>query len=234
MATKRTEFTSGVLEVIPLQIGIIPFGLVYGILAIESGMTVLQTCLLSIILFGGASQIVFVQLVASATPASIIFASVSTINLRHILYSLSVSQRLNWLPLGWRIILAYLLTDEAYAISIRRFNNRPPSPNMHYHLLGTGLVLFITWQLSTIGGVLLGKTIPDYLQLDFAVPLSFIAILVPIIRVRSEIIAALIAGLVAIMFHELRWNLWLICATFSGIMAGLITEYLRHGGWDRR
>lgn len=135
MTSAFDEFKRGVLDELPLQIGIFPFGLVYGILGVESGMSVLETCLLSVILFGGASQIVFTQLLASTTPAGVILATVSTINLRHLLYGLSIGGYLRSLPLRWRILLAYLLTDEAYAMSIARFRGMPASPFMHYHCL---------------------------------------------------------------------------------------------------
>ena len=226
MTTAFEEFKRGLLDEMPLQIGIFPFGLVYGILGVESGMSILETCLLSVILFGGASQIVFAQLLASATPAGVILASVSTINLRHLLYGLSIASYLKNLPLRWRFLLAYLLTDEAYAMSIVRFRGQPPSPFMHYHLLGTGSLLFIVWQISTVSGALLGTTVPETLQLGFAVPLSFIAVLAPLIKRRAEIIAAFSAGATALILHDMVWNLWLICAAIVGIGSGWAVSYL--------
>ena len=133
----NSSSTPGVLEELPLQLGVAPFGLVFGILGIESGLSPIQTISLSLILFGGASQIVFAQLVAAATPFGIILSSVTMINLRHVLYGLSMASYLRKLPIYWRVLLAYLLTDEAYAVSIRRFSQQPPSRYMHFHLLGT-------------------------------------------------------------------------------------------------
>ena len=220
MTSAFDEFKRGVCDEMPLQVGIFPFGLVYGVLGVESGMSVLETCLLSVILFGGASQIVFTQLLASTTPAGVILATVSTVNLRHLLYGLSIGAYLRSLPLRWRILLAYLLTDEAYAMSIARFRGMPASPFMHYHLLGTGSLLFIVWQLSTICGAFLGTAVPESLQLGFAVPLSFIAVLAPVIKRRAEIIAAFSAGATALLLHDMAWNLWLICAAIVGILSG--------------
>ena len=225
MTSAFDEFKRGVLDEMPLQIGIIPFGLIYGVLGVESGMSVLETCLLSVVLFGGASQIVFTQLLASTTPAGVILATVSTINLRHLLYGLSIGGYLRSLPLRWRILLAYLLTDEAYAMSIARFRGMPASPFMHYHLLGTGLLLFIVWQLSTICGAFLGTAVPESLQLGFAVPLSFIAVLAPVIKRRAEIFAAFSAGATALLLYDMAWNLWLICAAIAGILSGWAFSY---------
>ena len=222
--TRRSEFWTGIKEELPLQIGIIPFGLVFGILGLEAGLSFWQTILMSSILFGGASQIVFTQLVATGTPAPVLISSVSTINLRHVLYSMSIASYINTLPLKWRILLGYLLTDEAYAVSIKRFQNQPASPFMHYHLLGTGLTLWVVWQASTITGALAGTSIPDSWQLGFAVPLTFLAIVAPNIKVRSDLAAALAAGISAMLLQALPWNLWLIAAALIGIATGLIVS----------
>ena len=153
--------------------GVIPFGLVFGVIGIESGLTSLQTILLSSILFGGASQVVFAQLWAGGVPALILGSSVCVINIRHVLYSASVASYLKHLSLGWRLLLGYLLTDEAYAVSIRRFTNGYPGKFQHFHLLGSGSLLWASWQTSTIAGVFVGETIPETWSLSFAIPLNF-------------------------------------------------------------
>lgn len=224
--TAWQEFNAGIIEELPLQIGIIPFGLVFGILGVESGLSPVQTICLSVILFGGASQIVFAQLVASGTPFGIILASVTTINLRHTLYGLSMAVYLRELPLSWRLGLAYLLTDEAYAVSVRRFSQQSPSPYMHFHLLGTGLTLHLFWQASTISGVVIGQTLPDTLSLGFVIPLTFIAILAPVVKRPAEMVAACCATAVVFASYHLPWNLWLILAALAGIVGGLATERL--------
>ena len=233
--TKIQEFVSGLLDELPLQAGIIPFGMVYGILGIESGMTVWQTFLLSSVLFGGASQIVFTQLISSSTPPAIIVSTIGAINARHLLYSTSMLGYLSHLPLRWRVLLAYLLTDEAYAVSIRRFSERPHNANMHYHLLGSGLLLFSVWQASTLAGIVLGAAIPAQLELGFAIPLSFLAIVLPLLKMRAEIIAAIIAGGVALISQGLPFNSWLLLAAISGIIAGIMAEkYLPHSEQENR
>ena len=154
--SRSREFWSGVRAELPLQLGVAPFGLVFGVLGLASGLTPLQTILLSSILFGGASQVVFAQLWGAGVPAPVVGASVSVVNLRHILYSASIASYLRALPLRWRIPLAYLLTDEAYAVTIDRLRNAPASPFQHYHLLGTGLTLWVCWQITTVTGVIFG------------------------------------------------------------------------------
>ena len=223
-----SEFWAGVRDEVPLIFGVAPFGLVFGVLGLESGLTPWQTILMSSILFGGASQIVFAQLWAAGVPPLVVGGSVSVINMRHILYSASIAAYLRHLPLRWRILIGYLLTDEAYAISIRRFQHDPPGPNQHFHLLGSGMLLWTSWQFSTIFGVLVGGTIPDSWSLSFAIPLTFIAIVAPILKTRADLAAATTAGTIAIIGQPLPWNLWLITAAIGGILAGWLVSRLNH------
>jgi len=220
------EFWLGVRQELPLQLGVIPFGLVFGVLGMASGLTGLQTILLSSILFGGASQVVFAQLWAAGVPPLVVGGSVGVVNLRHVLYSASMAQYLKHLPLGWRILLGYLLTDEAYAVSIKRFQDGPQTPHQHYHLLGTGVTLWVAWQLSTIAGVIAGTTIPDAWSLSFAIPLTFIALVAPSIHLRADLVACLVAALLSLLCQPLPWKSWIIVAAFGGIAAGWLTHYL--------
>ena len=221
---KWTIFKQGVLEELPLQLGVFPFGVIYGIMAIESGLSPLQSFFLSSIIFGGASQILFVQLVSSATPVSIIISSVAAINSRHFLYGISMMEFLKHLSLSWRLLLAYLLTDEAYAVSIRKFVGEPSNQFLHYHLLGTGLTLFITWQISTLTGIMIGGNLPQFLDLQFIIPLTFIAIVVPMINSISIFCAALSSSISALIFSNLDLNFWIIISAIVGLIIGTITS----------
>jgi len=224
-STSRShEFWSGVRAELPLQLGVAPFGLVFGVLGLASGLTPLQTILLSSILFGGASQVVFAQLWGAGVPAPVVGASVSVVNLRHVLYSASIAGYLRALPLRWRVPLAYLLTDEAYAVTIDRLRNDPPSPFQHYHLLGTGLTLWVCWQITTVTGVIFGATIPDSWSLSFAIPLTFIALVAPAIRRRADLAACVTAGLLAVIGQPLPWKSWIILAAVGGILAGWLVH----------
>ena len=220
------EFWQGVRDELPLMFGVIPFGLVFGVIGTESGLTSVQTILLSSILFGGASQVVFAQLWAGGVPAFILGSSVCVVNIRHVLYSASVASYLQHLSLGWRLLLGYLLTDEAYAVSIRRFTNGYPGKFQHFHLLGSGSLLWASWQTSTIAGVFVGETIPETWSLSFAIPLTFIAVIAPIMRTRAQIATAISAGSLAIVGEPLPWNLWLVIATLGGIASGWLVKHL--------
>ena len=173
------EFLRGIGDQLPLQLGVVPFGLVFGVLGIASGLSPLQTILMSSIVFGGASQVVCATLGHGCIAPD-----------RWVLccghqFAPHAIQRGGCkvfapLSLRWRIILGYLLTDEAFAISIKRFETTDRPELAHYHLLGSGLTLWVCWQIATVVGVLAGATIPDELNLGFAIPLTFMALVLPI------------------------------------------------------
>ena len=217
------EFWKGVLAQIPVQLGVVPFGLVFGVLGIASELTALQTILMSSIIFGGASQVVFAQLWSIGASPIVTGGSVAIINSRHIIYSANISKYISVLSLRWRLALGYLLTDEAFAISFQEFENR--NRFAHYHLLGGGLTLWVFWQISTVTGVFLGANIPTYLNLEFAIPLTFIAIILPRLKSIAQISTAVTAGIIAIFGQEIPYGLWIIVASISGMfIGGLINQ----------
>ena len=220
------EFKAGVKDGLPLQLGILPFGVVFGVLGVESGLTPYQTFFMSSLLFAGTSQIIFAQLMALATPVIILLGSVAALNARHLLYSASISEYLRDKPLRWRIVLAYLLTDEAYAVSILRYRQKPHNEMMHYHLLGSGILLWSVWQIATLIGVLAGNAIPEELSLGFVIPLIFMAITLPLIKSRVEVATIGTSTACVFAFAHLPYNLWLLIAALAGIAAGTLTSVL--------
>ena len=224
---KKIEvFKQGIFEELPLQLGVFPFGIIYGIMAIESGLTPMQAFLMSSIIFGGASQVAFVQLISNNIPFGVIVTTVGAINSRHFLYSISMMEYLQSLSLKWRIVLAYLLTDESYAISIKRFINEPTTSFLHFHLLGTGITLFLSWQTSTLMGVLLGSDLPQFLDLQFIIPLTFIAIIVPMINSISSFFVVIASAFSGLILKSLDINFWIIISGIIGVVIGLASSKL--------
>ncbi|MBD33848.1 MAG: branched-chain amino acid ABC transporter permease [Dehalococcoidia bacterium] len=227
--TKFSEFKNGCLQEIPLQLGVFPFGIAYGILGIEVGLTNIQTYLLSIIIFAGVSQIVFAQLVSTFTPSFMIVGTIGIVNLRHILYGVSLSSYLKKLSLKWRIILSYLITDEAFAISYKRFSEEKKTKYMHFHLLGSGITLWTSWQISTLIGIFIGPSIPNSLNLEYVIPLSFIAIVVVSINTKIKLIIFIMSALLSILLRDLPWNLWIITSALISIIIGVLISNFRKG-----
>ena len=225
--TKFSEFKNGCLQEIPLQLGVFPFGIAYGILGIEVGLTNIQTYLLSIIIFAGVSQIVFAQLFSTFTPSFIIVGTIGIVNLRHILYGVSLSSYLKKLSLKWRIILSYLITDEAFAISYKRFSEGKKTKYMHFHLLGSGITLWTSWQISTLIGIYIGPSIPNSLNLEYVIPLSFIAVVVVSINTKIKLIVFIMSALLSILLKDLPWNLWIITSALMSIIIGVLISNFR-------
>jgi 4-azaleucine resistance transporter AzlC len=222
------EFWSGARAVAPLLLGVAPFGLVYGVLAIASGIPPAAAMAMSSLVFAGSAQFLLAQLFAAGAPWLVMVASVGLVNLRHALYSASVAPKLGHLSAGWKAALAYLLTDEAYAATLPRLDGAP-GPHRHWHLLGAGLGLWASWQLSTAAGIALGAQIPRNLPLDFALPVTFIAIVVPMIRSKPAVAAAVVAGAVSLFTAGWPHKLGLVASAISGIAVGAWVDVRRRG-----
>jgi len=224
MTQNKTLFWAGVRAVLPLLIGGFPFGMIYGALALNAGLSIAAAQMMSSIVFAGSAQFVTTQLMHEAAPVFLIVLTIAIVNLRHMLYSASLAPYLKTLSLRWKILLAYLLTDEAYAPTIINYEKEGVTPSSHWFLLGAGFTLWFEWQMSTALGIFLGATIPESWPLDFALPLTFIAMVVPILKDKPVVVAALSAGFVAILTYSLPYKLGLILAALVGIVIGTILE----------
>ena len=215
-----SAFLLGVRALLPMLLGVAPFGVIYGVVALQSGIPPLAAFLMSSLVFAGSAQFLLAQLVGTGAPLLLSVGAVGLINLRHALYSASVAPVLHALPRRWKLLLAYLLTDEAYAAAIPHLLGNPKSPVAHWILFGAGFALWAGWQLSTLAGVLVGTQLPPDLGLDFALPLTFIAIVVPLIDSRARLAAALVAGGVAVLLAGLPYKTGLFVAALAGLAAG--------------
>ncbi len=218
------EFFYGVKAEIPILIGVIPFGMIYGVLAIDAGLRPALAQAMSAIVFAGSSQFISTQMFAAGSPGVMIVLTVAVVNLRHLLYSASIAPYVVGLSRPWKLLLAYLLTDEAYAVSITHYRQPGELQYRHWFFLGAGLALWGSWQASTAAGIFLGSVIPADWPLDFTLALTFIALLVPGLKDKPNIITAITAGVVAVLTYNLPYKLGLILAAIVGIAAGLWME----------
>ncbi|RPI22866.1 MAG: branched-chain amino acid ABC transporter permease, partial [Chloroflexota bacterium] len=218
MLSPRREFLNGIRAELPILVGVIPFGLIYGVLALSAGIPPASAQAMSAVVFAGSAQFVAAELFGAATPGLVIVITAGIINLRHALYSASIEPYIRHLKPRWKWLLAYLLTDEAYAIAITRYRQEP-SPadcqaseisNSHWFFLGAGLALWSTWQISTAVGIFLGTQVPASWSLDFTLALTFIALVVPALKDRPSLAAAVSAGLVAVAAAGLPFRLGLV------------------------
>jgi 4-azaleucine resistance transporter AzlC len=224
MSEQMKNFWAGVRSEIPLLIGVFPFGMIYGALALNAGLSKFASQMMSSIVFAGSSQFVTAQLVHESAPGFVIVLTIAVVNLRHMLYSASLAPHLASLSTRWKILLSYLLTDEAYAPTILQYEKGGVQPYTHWFLFGAGLALWTTWQISTAFGIFLGTAIPESWSLDFALPLTFIAMVVPVLKGRPYVAAALSAGFTALAANALPFRLGLILAALVGIIVGTVLE----------
>jgi 4-azaleucine resistance transporter AzlC len=224
LVSRRSEFFAGVRAQLPLLLGVAPFGMAYGAYAVKSGISSGLAQAMSVIVFAGASQFVGVRLIVRDVPAAVIVLTVLLVNLRHMLYSASLAPYVEHLERRWRWLLAYLLTDEAYATAISRYRSAGITHRGHWFLLGAAVALWVTWQFSTALGVFVGAAVPDSWSLDFALPLTFIALLVPTLGQRSAVAAAAVAGIIAVVGFRWPYGVGLIAAAAAGMVAGIALD----------
>ena len=222
MKSNFKTFLKGVTDVSPLMIPVIPFGLIFGVLSIDIGFSPLATLGMSIIVFGGASQIILLQLFSGGASSLVIISSVGAVNSRHLLYGAVVSEHLSDLKLFWKILISYFLVDQAFARSNEYFKNNNNS-NKYFHLIGGGVTCWIIWQTTTFLGIVVGSFIPEKLGLSFAVPLTFLALLVNDFRKLLNLAVIIISGLVATLgYNYIPYKAYVIVAGLTGLLVAMI------------
>lgn len=215
-------FLKGIIDVSPLMIPVVPFGLIFGILAIDIGFSPLATMGMSLIIFGGASQIILLQLFSGGASSLVIISSVGAVNSRHLLYGAVVSEHVSDLKLIWKIIISYFLIDQAFAVSNEYFKKNHEK-NKYFHLIGAGFTCWIIWQSTTFLGIILGAAIPEKLGLNFAVPLTFLAILVNDFRKMINVIVIIVSGLVALFgYNYIPYKAYVIVAALTGLLTAFV------------
>jgi 4-azaleucine resistance transporter AzlC len=216
------QFVSGVKAISPILLGMIPFSMVAGIAAADIGLSPGYALAMSVMVFAGAAQLAALQLLSSGAPFWVIVMTAWMINLRFMLYSASIAPYLKRLPTRWKTLLAYLLTDQAYAVSVIEFERHAVFDNRHWFYFSASLMMWLVWQVGTLTGALLGSQLPESWSLDFAIPLVFIALVVPALKDRPAIAAAFVSGLVASLAAGLPFNLGLPVAVVLGILTGML------------
>jgi len=219
----RAEFALGIRAFVPLIMANLPFGMICGAAGVAAGLTPWQAFAMSWVIFAGSAQIAATQLLAGGAPLAVIVATAAVINLRFMMYSASVAPYLDRLGKRWQIVLAYLITDQAFALGILHYMRPGERRYRHWYLFGLSAATWLCWQAATIAGILLGRLIPADWSMDFIVPLTFIAIVVPLFSNRAMMIAGLAGGAAAVLL-VLPLKLNLIAAAVIGIGAGMLAD----------
>ena len=225
MINRIKIFFKGVCDVSPLMIPVVPFGIIFGVLSIDLGLTPITTIAMSIIIFGGASQIIFLQLFSTGASSIVILSSVGAVNSRHLLYGAVLSEHMSNFKIIWKIIISYFLVDQAFAVS-NTFLKKSNDKDRVFHVFGAGATCWIVWQTTTLIGIFLGSIIPEKLGLSFAVPLTFIALLVYDFGKLKNVIVIIVSGLIATLGYQIiPFKAYVIVAAVSSLfIAAILTK----------
>ncbi|MEM9228280.1 MAG: AzlC family ABC transporter permease [Pseudomonadota bacterium] len=226
MNTPRSAFLSGLTAGLPFVIVVIPFAVLFGVVATEAGLDLLQTMAMSFLVIAGASQFVAVQLLVDQAPTLIILATALAVNMRMVMYSASIAPHLGPAPLWQRAVVAYVLVDQSYGVSIKRFEESPTLnvPEKVAYFFGAMAVIWPLWYLGTLVGALVGEAIPPEYALDFAVPITFIALFSPMLKSAAHVAAALVSVVLALALAWMPFSLGLIVAGLVAMFTGALVE----------
>ncbi|MCP1675948.1 4-azaleucine resistance transporter AzlC [Natronocella acetinitrilica] len=223
---RRRATMAGFRAIGPMLPGVVPFGMTAGIAALEAGLGPAVGIGLSIIVFAGAAQLVIAQLIGDGALPIIVVLTALVINLRMVMYSASLAPYFGNLSMAWKTTIAYLLTDQAYAVSITRFMAGLDRKLRPWYYLGVAAPIWTVWLTATVLGVWVGAAIPEAWQIGFALPLVFLVLLVPVVRSRPSVIAAAVGGSVAVIAYSAPYHLGLTLGAIAGVVSGVMAESL--------
>ncbi|WP_233554018.1 AzlC family ABC transporter permease [Halococcus sp. IIIV-5B] len=224
----RHDLVAGAKATAPLLLGVLPFGLIVGVTASNVGLSPVEMVGMSVLVFAGAAQLAAIDLMGQGAPVAVVVMTAVVMNVRHTMYSASIAPYFRRLsgPAKWAS--AYFLNDETYAVAITEFRNSGPDVQHHKRFyLGSGVAMLTTWVVSTALGIVLGANLPAGLSLEFAIPLTYLALLFTTLDDRSTVVAALVAAGVSLVAAVLPFNLSLVAAALVGIAAGVAVEVYR-------
>jgi 4-azaleucine resistance transporter AzlC len=225
-ATRWVEFWRGVRDSFPLVVGAVPFGIIFGALSANAGLSAAGAIAMSLCVFAGSAQFIAVGLVGAGTAWPMIVLTTFVVNFRHLLYTATLLPYLKRLPHHWQAILAFGLTDETFAVSVGRWRQPDAWAYGQWYQLGSMLFMYINWNICTVIGVVAGKVLGDVggWGLDFAMVAAFIGMVLPYMKNKSSYATVFAAGVGALVFFNLPYHLGMMIAALLGIAAGVLAE----------
>ena len=227
MLSKKQLFSRGMLDIAPHMLSVIPFGIICGAIGVDLGFNPYLVYAMSIIIFGGASQIVFLQLLSGGASSLVAVTSVGVINSRHLLYGAVLPEYLEKLSLIKKLLISYVVVDQGFAESNKFFKKNKTEQYLHYHLLGTGITMWVCWQIATLAGIILGSFVPEELGLKFAIPLTFIAIVVQDLKKIDHVIVMLVCGISSLLFFEAPFKSYILISPVIALFVAALLLRLK-------
>jgi len=223
MKSQQQDFIDGARDALPILLGVVPFAMICSVAAVSVGLTATEAIGMNFIVFAGASQLAVLQLMGEGAVWLVMILTAWVINLRFTMYSATLAPYLQKEPLARKAPFAYILSDQAFGVTMSHFANEVPT-NPAWYYYGVAAAIWVTWNISAIVGALLGTLVPESWGLDFAFPLSFMALMFAALKDRPAVLAAVVGGLSAILARGLPYNLGLVLAALLGIGAGVLAE----------
>lgn len=226
MSNARTHFVAGFRGGLPFLLVLIPFSMLFGVLAVEAGLELDQTMAMTALVIAGAAQFTAIQLISDNAPLLVVLVTALAVNLRMAMYSASLAPHLGQAPLWQRAFVAYALVDQTYGTSITYFQEKPGLELRDKLAFYTGTVLAVCplWYVFTFVGAVAGSAIPEAFALDFAVPITFLALVAPQLKSLAHVSAALVSVVLALALAWIPFSLGLLVAAFFAMLTGAAVE----------
>lgn len=224
--TPAQAFRHGMVQSLAFLIVIVPFAVLFGVVATEAGLDVAQVMGFSVLVLAGASQFTAVQLLSDNASAFIVIVSGLAVNLRMAMYSASLVPWLRGATGRQKLWIAYALIDQSYALSIQHYE-RHPRLSLQQRLAyfaGAAVALCVPWIVATWVGATVGQAIPDDIALDFAMPITFLAMIAPMLRTPAHLAACFVSIVAALALAGLPSGLGLLIAAPIGMATGALVE----------
>ena len=230
---RRPMFRQGVLDCGPMTLGLAAWGLVAGVAMGKSGMGIPLAILMSVLVSAGSSQVAALPLIAADAPMWVVWATVSCINLRFLVFSFQYRPYFAHLPRRRRVLLSYFMGDTIFAMFMRRFPEPRREPRQQDYFWGAAVVNYGAWQLSVITGIVAGNAIPPEWGIGFAGTMALLALTCGQLRSRSTWVAALVAACAAVAAYGLPLRLNIVVAISAAVAIGVLAQHARQAG-ERR
>ena len=226
ITTTKSAYLKGIVDALPFVLVIIPFASLFGLLATEAGLSVVESLTFSVAVIAGASQFTALQLLQEEVPTVIVLVSALAVNLRMAMYSASLTPWIGTAPLWQRALAAYLTVDQSYVAAVSQYERQPEMtvPQRMAYFFGAVTPVAPLWYVFTLVGAIIGNQVPDSWALDFAIPITFLAMIAPMFRTVAHVAAALVAVVVSLLAVGVPYSLGVIIGGLAGMVTGAQVE----------
>jgi predicted branched-subunit amino acid permease len=227
-----TSLRAGFMAGLPTLPGVGAWGMVVGVAMIKSGLTLAQACGMTLLVFGGSSQLAALPLIAAAAPIWVIFATALVVNLRFVIFSALLAPHFMHLPWPKRLLYGYISGDMSVGLFLQRFPSYAPAFGKLSYMQGLMIPNWCAWQIGSLIGIFLGSAVPTAWGMGFAGTLAILCVMIPLVANRAALCGVIVAGVVAVMAHALPYKLGLLLAVLLGMASAMVVEET-HAHWRR-